>query len=140
VACDEFDRAADTSVLARFVDFLSADTFLEFARDVSGAQDIQRVSAQATCLRAGYFCGFHTDTDYEDKVRVSCVFGFTPQWRQEWGGLLQFKGENGGLQDFHVPGFNSMSIFKANQVHGVSVVSARAEGARYSITAVLMAN
>lgn len=48
-------RAVDTSLLARFVEFLSSMTFMEFARQLTGVDDIEWISAQATCYRPGHF-------------------------------------------------------------------------------------
>jgi SM-20-related protein len=139
IAHDAFERALDTSLLARFVDFLNTETFLELVRDITGARDIRRVGAQATCFTAGHFFSCHADAEESDQQRATCVFSLSPTWQRSWGGLLQFTGTGGKIEDVFVPSFNSLSLFKYCQKHAVSVVAPHAKMARYSVAAALFA-
>jgi Rps23 Pro-64 3,4-dihydroxylase Tpa1-like proline 4-hydroxylase len=62
------------------------------------------------------------------------VFGLTPQWRIEWGGLLLFHGADGQVERGFVPRFNSLALFAVPQLHSVSMVTRAAPYRRYSIT------
>jgi SM-20-related protein len=137
---DAFDRQSDSSLLARFADWLDSRAFLNFVGDITGDCDIDRVSTQAMRFTVGHFSSLHADSTGEhDPQRVTCVFGFTPTWQRSWGGLLQFANKRGQLEDGFVPCFNSMTIFRSSLKHAVSVVTQRAQVPRYSIAASLFA-
>ena len=125
--------------MAQFLSFLNSNTFLEFVRAVTGMEDITRASAQAVRFRIGHFFGFHVDVDRPGKQRASCVFNLSDHWMAQWGGLLQFKGADGHIDEAYVPRFNSLSIFAASQEHAVSCVSPAADRARYSVSVALIA-
>jgi Rps23 Pro-64 3,4-dihydroxylase Tpa1-like proline 4-hydroxylase len=139
IALDAYTRSTDPSLLARFVDFCNTESFMGFARELTGADDICRVGAQATCFRAGHFFGFHADAEEEDQQRATCVFNFTPHWMAEWGGLLQFKNENDQITDVFSPSFNSLSVFGYSQDYAVSAVTPHCPASRYAIAVALMA-
>jgi SM-20-related protein len=139
IAHDAFDRQTDPSLLARFVDFLASESFLRFIRHITGAHDIQRVGAQATCFTEGQFISFHADANDNDHQRATCVFHLSPSWERSWGGLLQFTTSRGRVEEDFVPLFNSMSVFKYSQKHAVSVITPRAQLPRYAIAAALIA-
>jgi len=129
-------RAATPGLLTRFAEFLNDVPFLEFARRVTGRPEITFADAQATCYREGHFLTTHDDL-VEGKNRVAAyVFGFTPRWRPEWGGQLQFISDEGGIVEGWVPRFNVLSLVRVPQPHLVSCVTplAGAGAARHSVT------
>ena len=142
VSDDRLERAADPSPLARFVDFVNSSPFLEFARRVTGMADIVRADAQATRYRPGDFLTQHDDLDRTGRKdrRAAYVFNLTPRWRPDWGGQLQFIGEDGHVDEAYVPRFNALNIFAVPQPHAVSIVAPFAIGQRYSVTGWLLAN
>ena len=69
------------------------------------------------------------------KDRIAAyVFGMTPRWRPEWGGLLLFHGENEASVSGNVPRYNTLDLFKVPQRHSVSIVTPAAPTRRYAIT------
>jgi len=140
IATDEYDRASDPSLLARFVDFANTTVFLDFARELTGAIDICQVNAQATCFRPGHFFDFHTDAEVDDQQRATAIFYFTPRWQYDWGGLLQFRNERQEIVETFVPTFNSLAIFSCQQDHAVSAVGPTCRAPRFAIAAAIMAN
>lgn len=140
IAHDEFERATDASPLARFVDALNSPTVLAWLRRLTGAADISRIAAQATRFHSGDFFAPHSDADEADRQRATCVFYFSPQWQQQWGGLLAFKNQQGGTDEAYLPLFNSMSLFRYSQEHEVTQVTPLAAQPRYAIAAALMAD
>ena len=136
VADSRAARAAAPGLLARFAEFLNEAPFLDFARRVTGCPEITFADAQATCYREGHFLTTHDDL-VEGKNRVAAyVFGFTPRWRAEWGGQLQFVSDAGGTVEGWVPRFNVLNLVRVPQPHLVSSVTplAGADAARYSVT------
>jgi hypothetical protein len=133
-------RASEPSYIGRFFRFLNSNEFIEFARAVTGIQDIARVSAQATRYRVGHFFGFHSDVDTHGKQRASLVFNITRDWMPQWGGLLQFRGCEGEIAEAYSPRFNSMSMFLPSLEHAVSCVTPAAAEPRYSIAAALLSS
>lgn len=125
--------------LNRAFEFLNSEAFLSFVRSVTGADDIGFADAQATRYTAGHFLTVHDDAIEGKDRRVAYVLNFTPEWRSDWGGQLQFIGEDGHVERAYTPSFNALNLFKVPQKHAVSVVAPFAGGARYSITGWLRA-
>jgi len=120
-------------------EFLNSPDFLQFARDVTGFADIAFADSQATRYLPGHFLTEHDD-DVAGKRRLAAyVLGFTPQWRADWGGILQFIDADGHIAEGYVPRFNVLNLFRVPQKHNVSYVAPAAAAARYSITGWLRA-
>jgi len=120
-------------------DMLNSAAFLQFAREVTGFDNIAFADSQATRYQAGHFLTEHDD-DVAGKQRLAAyVFGFTPQWRADWGGILQFIDRDGHIAEGYVPKFNVLNLFRVPQKHSVSYVAPSATQPRYSITGWLRA-
>ena len=66
--------------------------------------------------------------------KAAFVFGLTPQWRPEWGGLLLFH-EPGQIEiSGLVPQFNTLDLFSVPRFHSVSQVTRAAPRRRYCVT------
>ncbi|WP_116808331.1 2OG-Fe(II) oxygenase [Steroidobacter cummioxidans] len=121
-------------------EFLNSQEFLQFARDATGLQDIAFADSQATRYLPGHFLTEHDDAIAGKRRLAAYVFGFTPQWRADWGGTLQFIDRDGHVAEGYVPKFNVLNLFRVPQKHSVSYVTPAAAGqARYSITGWLRA-
>jgi Rps23 Pro-64 3,4-dihydroxylase Tpa1-like proline 4-hydroxylase len=128
------DRARRTDLLARFAEWLSTGDARDLLREVTGRREIGFADAQATAFAPGDFLTAHDD-DVAGKGRVAAyVFGLTPAWRIEWGGLLLFHGADGNVSHGLTPRFNTLNIFAVPQLHSVSMVNRAAPARRYSIT------
>lgn len=114
--------------------YLNSTHFLEFARDVTGCADIALADAQATLFRPGHFLTAHDDMEIGKERLVAYVLNFTPQWRADWGGILQFIDEDGHVAEGFTPAFNALNLLRVPQKHSVSYVTPSAQGGRYSIT------
>jgi Rps23 Pro-64 3,4-dihydroxylase Tpa1-like proline 4-hydroxylase len=57
----------------------------------------------------------------------------TPEWRPDWGGILQFIDARGNIAEGYTPCFNALNIFRVPAVHSVSQVALYG-GFRYSVT------
>lgn len=125
--------------LMRVYEFLNSEVFLEFVRDITGTADIEFADAQATLYQAGHFLTTHDDLAEGKHRRAAYVLNFTPQWRADWGGVLQFIDADGHLAEGYVPAFNALNLFRVPQKHSVSYVTPAANGGRYSITGWLRA-
>lgn len=123
----------------RVLEFLNGAPFLDFVRQVTGNASITFADAQATRYRSGHFLTCHDDVA-EGKGRIAAyVLNFTPQWRADWGGILQFVAADGHLSEGYTPAFNALNLFRVPQPHAVSYVTPFARGARYSISGWLRA-
>jgi Rps23 Pro-64 3,4-dihydroxylase Tpa1-like proline 4-hydroxylase len=118
----------------RVLEFLNSPEFLEFGRQVTGVRSIALVDAQATLYRSGHFLTSHDDTA-ERKQRVAAyVLNFTPQWRTDWGGILNFLDDDGHVAEGYAPAYNALNLFRVPQRHAVSFVTPFAPQGRYSIS------
>lgn len=132
-------RAADPTLLNRFVDFLNSPAFIGFVRALTGIDDIAWADAQATRYGPGHFLTRHDDSSGARNRRVAYVMNLTPEWETDWGGLLQFIDEDGHVARAYAPRFNALNLFTVPQLHAVSVVAPFAARPRYSITGWLRA-
>lgn len=124
---------------ARVTDFLNGSQFLDLAREITGMPDIAFADAQASVYRAGHFLTSHGDESATAKRQAAYVLSLTPSWRPEWGGLLEFIGQDGHIESGYVPNFNSLRLFRVPINHYVSCVAPYAMAGRYSITGWLRA-
>lgn len=131
------NREADTTLLGGFARWVSSPAMLDALRTITGADDIQFADAQATAYAPGDFLTAHDDAVAGKHRRAAYVFGLTPGWRPEWGGLLLFH-DRGELRAV-VPGFNRLAVFAVPQDHSVSEVTRAAPARRYSVTGWLRA-
>lgn len=125
-----------TDLLLQAACLLNSPAFLDLARSLTGAADIAFADCQATRYGRGHFLNTHDD-DVGKKGRLAAyVLNLTPDWRVEWGGQLQFLGEDGHVAEAFVPRFNALNILRVPQPHLVSMVSGLAppQAQRLSIT------
>lgn len=129
---DAADRSASDDLLVKLAEWLSSGTMRDFLRAVTGDQAITFADAQATAYSPGDFLTGHDDVVEEKRRSAAYVFGLTPQWRIEWGGLLLF--HQGPRVTGISPGFNQLNLFRVGQLHSVSEVTRAAPVRRYSVT------
>jgi SM-20-related protein len=119
--------------IMRVYEFMNSKPFLDFARFVTGVTTIRMTDAQATLYRAGHFLTHHEDLDERKRRVAAYVLNFTPGWKADWGGILQFIDKDGHIAEGYTPAFNALNLFKVPQTHSVSYVTPFADGGRYSI-------
>lgn len=121
-------------VLHEFYEWLDTEPFLEFARAVTGFDDIDFVDAQATRYGPGHFLTTHDDSAAGKNRRAAYVFNFTPEWRPDWGGYLQLLDGDGHVRKGLRPGFNTLNLLSVPQPHNVGFVAPFAAAQRLSVT------
>ena len=126
-------RLPHTGEMARFEEFVNSQEFLQFSRDVTGADDIRRAEPNATSFGPGQFLASHDDSAASTR-RVAFVFNYARGWKPDFGGLLQFIGKDGHVEEAFVPYFNSLNLFRVPQAHSVSCVAPFAPGRRLAIS------
>jgi SM-20-related protein len=134
-AADIYGRGEQRSrYVMRVYEWLNSPEFLGFAREVTGSAAITFADASATRYQPGHFLAYHDD-DVKQKDRIAAyVLNFSPQWKSDWGGILQFIDRDGHIAEGYTPVFNAMNLFRVPQPHAVSFIAPFARGARYSIT------
>ncbi len=121
-------------LLDRLVDALNNPRWLDLFRTLTGVRDIRLVDGQATRYDPGDFLTAHDDA-VSGKNRIAAyVLSLTPNWRTEWGGLLQFHDPAGDLTGALLPRFNALHLLRVPQKHSVSYVAPFAGRPRLSIT------
>jgi Rps23 Pro-64 3,4-dihydroxylase Tpa1-like proline 4-hydroxylase len=121
-------------LLHQFYLWTNTREFLDFARTVTGFDDISYVDAQATRFRPGHFLCQHNDSVEGKNRRAAYVFNFSQDWSADWGGYLQLLDDNGHVRHGIMPTFNSLNILAVPQMHNVSLVTPFAGGMRFAIT------
>ncbi len=127
-------RAASDDPLAALAQWLSQGEARDFLRIVTGADDIAFADAQGTAYSPGDFLTGHDDSIEGKDRRAAYVFGLTPVWRIEWGGLLLFHGPDGHVARGLTPAFNALNLFAVPAMHSVSEVTRAAAYRRYAVT------
>lgn len=131
-------RAIDDPINA-FAAWLSEGETRYILRHITGADDVAFADAQATAYAPGDFLTGHDDDFAGKSRRAAYVFGLTPVWRIEWGGLLLFHDQEGRAVQGLPPMFNTLNLFAVPQLHSVSMVTPAAAHRRYAITGWLRA-
>ncbi|MCC2977360.1 2OG-Fe(II) oxygenase [Sphingomonas sp. PL-96] len=124
---------AGDAALSAFPRWLSSGAARECLRRLTGIPAIDFADGQATAYAPGDFLTGHTDEVPGKQRHAAYVYGLTPQWRTEWGGLLLFHDEDGTVRGL-TPGFNTLDVFAVPQLHSVSRVGPEAAYRRYAIT------
>lgn len=122
-----------------FFEFINSAAFLDFARRLTGCADIAFADAQASALGPGHFITIHND-DLEGKSRrAAYVMNLTPEWREDWGGYLNFFDASGHITGGFKPAFNALNVFTIPAAHSVSTVANFAKKPRLAISGWLRA-
>ena len=116
------------------LEYINAEDFLTFIREVTGIPQIVKGDAQATLFAPGQFLGQHTDSHLEEGWLVAYVMNFCKNWKPDWGGYLNFLDEDGDIIRGFRPRFNSLNMFKVPRPHHVSYVPPFAPVERFAIT------
>ena len=131
---DYFDSAQPGMPLFGLFEFINSAPMLDFVRRLTGHQDIVWADAQATRFIGGDFLMRHTDEVSATRRRAAYVLNFTPDWRPDWGGYLQFFDDKFDVEEGYRPLFNAINIFSVPQDHSVGAVSNFAPMPRLSVT------
>ncbi len=59
---------------------------------------------------------------------------FSKDWREDWGGYLQFFDKEGNIEEGFKPRFNCLNLFKTPMDHAVSYVPPFCGGKRLGVT------
>ncbi|MBX3561005.1 MAG: 2OG-Fe(II) oxygenase [Sphingomonas sp.] len=128
------EREASDDPFAKFALWLSSGEARDFLRSIIARPELDFADAQATAYAPDDFLTSHTDA-IEGKGRLAAyVFGLTPAWRPEWGGLLLFHDDDGDIARGLTPRFNALNLFAVPRLHSVSIVTRAAPYRRYAVT------
>lgn len=116
------------------LDFLNSAEVLDFASWFLNVPGIVAANAQATRYLPGQFLTRHEDENREENRAAAFVINLSKDWNPDWGGLLQFHDEYGGISETLLPRWNSFSVFRVPQPHSVSLVAPWAGQPRLAIT------
>lgn len=134
VSEDAAERQLRGLMVDRLLDALNGEAWLNVFRTLTGVPAIRMIDGQATRYQPGDFLTAHDD-NVAGKNRVAAyILSLTPDWRTEWGGLLQFHGPDGDLTGALKPRFNAVHLLRVPQSHSVSYVAPFAGRPRVSIT------
>jgi SM-20-related protein len=138
VPSDENEMESDDP-LSEFARLMSSEAMLSVLRSITGDPDVSFTDGQATAYGPGDFLTCHDDDVAGKNRRAAYVFGMTPGWKPEWGGLLLFHDDYDLTVSGQVPGFNTLDLFSVPRRHSVSIVTPAAVTRRYAITGWLRA-
>lgn len=117
-----------------FYEALNSPAWLDAFRAVTGDERIAFVDCQASRYRPGHLLTEHNDENPSNTRLFAYVLNLSRVWRIEWGGLLQFHGEDGHVSSAFTPKWNALNMFAVPQRHSVSMVTPAAKADRLSLT------
>lgn len=123
----------DDPVLRALHAFMNGEEYLGFMRSLTG-EKARWCDVTATRYSPGHFCEAHDDKAGDGERLAAFVLNLTPRWRADWGGLLLFIDRSGHIIEGFTPTFNAINVFKAPQLHAVSIVAPFAGARRISVT------
>lgn len=123
-----------TDLVTEFARLMRSESMLDLLRAVTGHDEMTFSDGQATAYDHGDFLTGHDDGVAGRNRLCAYVYGLTPYWRVEYGGLLLFHGPNDRTVSGNVPRFNSLDLFKVPQQHSVSIVTPAAPHRRFAVT------
>ncbi|MBU2136278.1 MAG: 2OG-Fe(II) oxygenase [Alphaproteobacteria bacterium] len=115
-------------------DFVNSKPFLDFVRTLTGDRRGTSADAMASRYRSGDFLSAHDDHLTGKNRLFAYVLNFTPVWRPDWGGILNFIDNDGHIAEGYVPSFNALNIFAIPSAHAVSQVADYTSASRLSVT------
>lgn len=127
-------RGGALAPLEAVYDFLNGPGFLGFIRALSGETRPIFCDAMVSRYRPGDFLSAHDDAIPGKGRLFAYVLNFTPDWRADWGGVLNFLDEDGHVAEGYAPAFNALNLFSIPIPHAVSYVAPFAPRPRLSIT------
>jgi Rps23 Pro-64 3,4-dihydroxylase Tpa1-like proline 4-hydroxylase len=125
-------------LLHRVLELFNSPDYVAFLRQLTGDARVHRVNAQATRYRPGHFLRYHTDEGEDVDRLYAYVLNLSRGWQADWGGLLQFVGADGRVQETFLPRWNTLSLFTVPAGHAVSLVAPWAQAERLAITGWLL--
>ena len=132
------ERSGD-EVLEAIANLMKRPDMIAFLEAITGVAAPEFVDGQVTAYGPGDFLTGHDDDVKGSRRKSAFVFGLTPQWRPEWGGLLLFHEPGQVAISGMVPQFNTLDLFSVPRFHSVTQVTRAAPRRRYTVTGWLAA-
>ncbi len=137
---EQHELGDERDLVAEFARLMGSTAMVDLLRAITGTSGLAFTDGQATAYGHGDFLTGHDD-DVAGKGRIAAyVYGLTPGWRIEWGGLLLFHGERERSAAALAPRFNTLDLFAVPQQHSVSLVTPAAAHRRFAVTGWLRAS
>lgn len=133
VTGENLTPCSDDAFVNKVKDYMHTDAFFQFAKSVTGNDEINKFELLAARYNPGNFLLTHDDFKKTER-RIAYVLNLSKDWKAEWGGLLHFLDEDGQILDTYTPTYNSLTLFSVPAPHTVSYVAPYAGRPRYSIT------
>ena len=124
-------RAIDTILC-----FLKSLRFLNILREAFRRDVGSHVDLQIQRHQPGHFITYHRGfipTNPYVSDGVAFFYNLTPEWKPEWGGLLTFRGRNGGETVSLTPVFNSLDLCAHEKGRWFTPIAPFASGPKFVI-------
>ena len=132
ISADPIKRAERGLTVDRLADQWSSPEAISLWRMLTGSDAVTHIEIMATRYRSGHFLTRHNDG--KDPARIAAfVLSLTPKWSPDWGGELEFYGDDDSLIRSLRPSFNALTIFNVPRPHAVNRVASGIPESRYSI-------
>ncbi len=120
-------------VLHEVTAFLNSEQMLETVRAISGKASLMKAEALATLFSHQHFLTM-SHAPSETWSGVNFMISLTRDWREDWGGYMQFYNADGDIVQGFKPRFNALCLFDPSQRFSISYVPPYAAIGRLAIT------
>lgn len=129
------EKWGEHEALELLVEHINDEPLLELVREVTAMPSLHKADAQATLYAPNHFLAMHDDSHVAEGWRIAYVMNFCAEdWREDWGGYLNFYDDEGDVIAGYKPRFNALNMFAVPQRHNVTYVPPFAPVGRFAIT------
>jgi SM-20-related protein len=131
--CDNNSPQIDVGALKDTITWLGAEPTLDMISDITGKKPLTDSSCTITRFSQGQFLTTNTFTKLEEKSKIGFILDLTPDWKADWGGLLQLHAEDGEPAIAFTPKFNNLILFDASRPFSISYLAPYIKYYKYSL-------
>ncbi len=123
---------AITNEISNISVMLNSQILLTLVRDITGKSNLNKITASAALYANNHFSGQRPQST-NNTARIGFSLQFTKEWKNDWGGHLQFLNAADDIIQSYKPRYNCLILFEASQPHSTSFVTSFANKGHYCI-------
>lgn len=121
------------------LDFLDGKDMQNFLKTVTG-EKVTGANAEVQWFKTDSFQTTGDGLHRREKRVLGYALEMTKDWNEDAGGVRFFKSKNGEVEDFYIPKFNSLTLFKVPMKNSISYITGYATGLKLSISGWFLAD
>lgn len=103
--------------------FMAGEAMTDTLKALTGRKKLAISDSEARWLNHGHFMGESDGVSEDDKSAFALVLEMSRDWRTDWGGIYQFLGDSGKVEEGWIPEFNTLNLIRYPVHFNVSYVA-----------------